>query len=434
MMPLIVEILATVVDVVFLAWFVPRFVGMSLRKRPLALILLFAELAYQLIADHFFKGFDLIYIIGVLIISTGFAFSLNKKKPTWCVFAGLLYLITPMLLNSLVYFVFSLFVEQLDAVIQGSDSYLRVLYILACKIIQFAFYRLILQIFKKDQSLDLKNGILSFLFTTATALSLGALIEISTLCESPSADAMILALACILILLNVILYLMIYQVQMLAKSKYELSLVHKQMEFERSRMEDAHIIWENIRKVKHDLKNHFTVIRGTLDEGDTESCKQYLDSLYQTVESMGNLIQSGNSAIDYIINSKLSNLDSVRVLVSGYVGNYNDIEAADLACILGNIIDNAIEAQEKVESDKCIELHFLQKSANRIIICKNSVSGSVLNENSDLKSTKTSPEWHGLGHQIVERTVQKYHGWIDYFEEEQTFGVQIILPVENQNN
>jgi hypothetical protein len=339
-----------------------------------------------------------------------------------------------MLINSLVYFVFSLFVEELDTVIQGSDSYLRVLYILACKVIQFAFYRLILQIFKKDQTLDLKNGILSFFFTTATALSLGALIKVSMLCQTPGADVMILGLACILILLNVILYLMIYQVQMLAKSKYELTLVHKQMEFERSRMEEAHTIWENIRKVKHDLKNHFTVIRGTLDKGDVESCKQYMDGLYQTVESMGNLIQSGNSAIDYIINSKLSNLGGVRVLISGYVGNYNDLDAADLACILGNIIDNAIEAQEKVESDKCIELHFLQKGSSRIIICKNSISGSVLNSNKDLRSTKSSPEWHGLGHQIVETTIKKYHGWIDYFEESNMFGVQIILPTPKENN
>ena len=429
MMPLIVEILATVIDVIFLAWFVPRFVGMPLRKRPIALIWIFAELTYQLVADHFFKGFDLIYIIGVLIISTAFAFSLDKKKPIWCVFSGLLYLITPMLLNSLVYFVFSLFVEELDTVIQGSDSYLRVLYILACKIIQFAFYRLILQIFKKDQTLNLKNGILSFFFTTATALSLGALIKLSMLCQTASADMMILGLACILILLNVILYLMIYQVQMLAKSKYELTLVHKQMEFERSRMEEAHVIWQNIRKVRHDLKNHFTVIRGTLDEGDVESCKRYMDGLYQTVESMGNLIQSGNSSIDYIINSKLSNLDGVRVLVSGYVGNYNDIEPADLACVLGNIIDNAIEAQGKVEEDRCIELHFLQKGSNRIIVCKNSVSCSVLNENKHLKSTKPSPEWHGLGHQIVEATVKKYHGWIDYFEEGKMFGVQIIYSM-----
>ena len=168
---------------------------------------------------------------------------------------------------------------------------------------------------------------------------------------------------------------------------------------------------------------------GFLDDGDIDSCKKYMDGLYQTVESMGNLIQSGNSAIDYMINSKLSNLDGIKVLVSGFVGNYHDVDAADLACILGNIIDNAIEAQEKVEGERIIELHFLQKNASRIIICKNTVFGSVLNENRDLKSTKAFPEQHGLGHQIVETTVQKYRGWIDYFEEDHMFGAQIILPI-----
>lgn len=424
----LIEIPATIIDVIFLLWFVPRFVGVPWRRKPVSIIWVVLELVYQLIADHYFQGFDLIYIIGVIIISTSFAFSLNKEKPLWCVFAGLLYLITPMLLNSFVYAVFSLFIENIDIVIQGSVSYLRALYILICKIIQFAFYRLVLQIFKRDQTLDLKNGVLSFFFTVATALALGALIKISMLCEFPGADVMILVLASILILLNIILYLMIYQVQALMKSKYELTLIHKQMEFERSRMDEAHTIWDNIRKVKHDLKNHFTVIKGTLDQGDTESCKKYLTGLYQTVESMGNLIRSGNSAIDYIINSKLSNLDGIQVLISGFASNYNDIDDVDLACILGNIIDNALEAQEKVGSDKRIELHFLQKNSNRIIICKNTISDSVLQNNKNLKSTKESPEMHGLGHQIVETTIKKYNGWVDYFEEENIFGVQLILP------
>ena len=428
MINVLIEIPATIIDVIFLLWFVPSFVGVPLRRKPVSIIWVVLELVYQLIADHYFQGFDLIYIIGVIIISTSFAFSLNKEKPLWCVFAGLLYLITPMLLNSFVYAVFSLFIENIDIVIQGSISYLRALYILICKIIQFAFYRLVLQIFKKGQTLDLKNGVLSFFFTVATALALGALIKISMLCDLPGADVMILVLASILILLNIILYLMIYQVQALMKSKYELTLIHKQMEFERSRMDEAHTIWDNIRKVKHDLKNHFTVIKGTLDQGDTESCKKYLTGLYQTVESMGNLIRSGNSAIDYIINSKLSNLDGIQVLVSGYASNYNDIDDVDLACILGNIIDNALEAQEKVDSDKRIELHFLQKNSNRIIICKNTISDSVLKNNKDLKSTKESLEMHGLGHQIVETTIKKYNGWVDYFEEENVFGVQLILP------
>ena len=53
---------------------------------------------------------------------------------------------------------------------------------------------------------------------------------------------------------------------------------------------------------------------------------------------------------------------------------------------------------------------------------------SFINEFYEMKSTKKSPELHGIGHQIVETTVKKYNGLIDYFEEADMFGVQIVLP------
>lgn len=427
-MDIIAEIIATVVDVLFLLWFVPSFLRASWRHNKVSIIWPLLCLTFQIVADQFFQIFDLLYMCICFLFALCFAFSLSKKKPLWSAFSALLFVITPMLSNSLVYSVCSTIFENTDAILGETHILPRIIYLCVCKIVQFAFYRIILLIFKKDQTLDAKNGALSFSFTVATALALGALMKLSTTYEVVGADWLLFGLAVILILLNIILYLMIYQVQMLMKNKYELTLIHKRMEFERSRMDEVHTIWDNIRKVKHDLKNHFVVIKGTLDQGDTEACKKYLAGLYDTVESMGNLIRSGNSAIDYIINSKLSNLEGIQVLVSGYANNYNDIDDADLACILGNIIDNALEAQEKVNSDKRIELYFLQKNSNRIIVCKNTISDSVLKNNKSLKSTKKSLEMHGLGHLIVEATMKKYNGWVDYFEEENIFGVQLILP------
>jgi sensor histidine kinase regulating citrate/malate metabolism len=287
-----------------------------------------------------------------------------------------------------------------------------------------------LLIFKKEQIIDLKNALLSLLFTVATAFALGALIKISLLSFSAGVDLMILVLALILIFLNIILYRMIHQVQLLLKNKYELSLIQEKMASEKSRLDEAAVIWDNVRRLRHDLKNHFTVLVGKLEDGDTDSCKKYLSELNQTVDSMGNLIRSGNAVIDYLINAKLSNLDNVQVLVSGYVGNYSDIEEIDLACILGNILDNAIEAQQSVKGEKRIELHFLYKNAARIIVCKNTVGGSVLKNNKDLLSTKDSSELHGLGHRIVETTVKKYGGIVDYYEDGEMFGVQILLPIK----
>ncbi len=425
----VIEILATVVDILFLIWFVPKFNGTSLKNRPIALIFPAFLLAFQLLADRLIGGTDLLYAIVMFALALCFSFTLEKKKRLWHVFSTFLYIIVIMLSGTLVFSIFSLFTENFGDMVFGKMSYVRLIYILVCKVTHFAFYRLLLLIFKKEQRIDLKNSVLSFAFTILTALDLVILLEIVSIFNFENMSILITLLALSLIILNIMLYVMIRQVQNLMRSKYELMLIQERMDFDRARAEEAAAIWESIKKIKHDIKNHFVVLNGKLDQGDMCACKDYISGLSQTVESMGNIIQSGNSVIDYLINSKLSSLNDVQVLVSGYVGNYSDIEDADLACMLGNILDNAVEAQEKVLSNKRIELHFLQKNMQRIIICKNTISEPVLENNRMLKSTKHFSNFHGLGHQIVESTVNKYNGLINYFEEEGMFGVQIMLPI-----
>ena len=427
-MNMLIEILATITDIIVLLWFIPRFVGVFLRHKPISMMWPMACLLFQIVADQFVPVFDLLYMFMCFLFALCFALSLKKDVPLWCLFSSLLFVIIPMLSNSLIYSVCSVLFKNTEVLLEGTILHLRIIYICVGKIVQFAFYRLLLLIFRKDRILDLKNGVLSVLFTIITAIALGALMDIIILCDIPEIDTMILILALILILLNFILYLMIHQVQSLMQSKYNLTLMQERMASEKSRIDDATVVWNNIRKVKHDLKNHFTVIQGKLNEEDIQFCKGYLSELYQTVETMGDIIQSGNSVIDYLINSKLSGLEGIQVLVSGYVGNYNDIEDVDLASILGNILDNAIEAQKYVKEEKRIELYFLQKNVNRIILCKNTIASSVLKNNVQLRSTKSSSELHGLGYQIVESKVNKYNGIIDYFEDEDMFGVQIMLP------
>ena len=87
---------------------------------------------------------------------------------------------------------------------------------------------------------------------------------------------------------------------------------------------------------------------------------------------------------------------------------------------------------EKVGKEKRLELHFTSTKNCRIILCKNSVSASILDSNGDLHTTKTDSEFHGLGHIIVEDIVQKYGGFTDYFEENGMFGVQVSIPINNE--
>ena len=202
----IIEIIATIIDVVFLAWFVSCYHSVSVWKKPKALIWVVLLLVYQLFIDTVLPAFDMVALIGAVVVSVGYSVTLQRKSIIKSIFAAFLYLIVIMLTGNLVYSVFSVAIEDIDAVIHGSDSYLRVIYLLVCKLMHFAFYRLLLKIFGKDRTLDWKNGVLSFLFTIATAFALGFLMKLAVSNPSYEVEILVLALAALLILLNVILF------------------------------------------------------------------------------------------------------------------------------------------------------------------------------------------------------------------------------------
>lgn len=428
MITTIVETFATVADTLMLVWFVSKFVGASPINKLWSLLIPGLQLAVQLFFDWFMPGFSLLPLIIMLLFVFAFAVALSPKTVCWDALAAVAYISLMMLASSVLFSVFAFFINNMGEIMQGTNSKVRILYIIIAKLMLFSCYKLVLMLFKKEKDIETSNAILSLVLTFGTVVALSALMKIAAIEDTGVVDAPIFIIAFVISLVNVLLYLFIYQIQKLQKSKYELKLINERVVFEKKQFEDANAIWNNIRKVRHDLKNHFSVIKDCLERGETVACYDYINSIEQTVESMGTLIRSGNSVIDYMINSKLSNLGGVQILISGCVGTFSDVTDADMVCILGNILDNAVEALQKVSGAKRLELYFSKMKQNRLIICKNSVLDSVLENNEGLLSTKKDPESHGLGHQIIESTVKKYGGFVGYFEEDGLFGIEISVP------
>ncbi len=304
-------------------------------------------------------------------------------------------------------------------------------------IISAILFNLLRIFFGKKTPYLLKKGILIGLFVLGIAFSVTVLASLASsdvrhllnpfsgYMDSTERIAAIIPL----FFTNLGLVALYLYLQKLHQGSYEARLFAEKKRFEENRYNDANAIWENVRKVQHDIKQHLTVINGYLSEGKTDECKEYISTLLPNIERMGNLIKSDNRILDYLINSKLCALENTQVVISGSVGDLSDIADGDLACLMGNILDNAIEGTQTAE-EKRIELHFSKQNSNRIIICKNTVAKSVLAENSGLKSTKQNGDAHGYGTKIVAEIVAKYHGMIDYYEEFDLFGVQIILPMQ----
>lgn len=421
------ELCTSLFDSVLYIYFILRYNGVSFRASKLTVPAILLLFGVTVLGDHLLPGFSTLISITLFLIATSFSLWISKKNKLRAIIASCIYEISFILLSSLLYMGMSMFLNDFDQLMQGSSGLGRYIYVLLHKIALFTTLHLVLRIFRAEDLKNIWNGVLAFVFSLTTMFGLWATMYMVATPDGDVFKTQILIIVLSFILVNVLLYILLHQIQRLEKAKYELKLLEEKMLFEETRYNDASAIWDNVRKVQHDMKQHLVVMAGFLEEEEPKKCQEYIDSLLPEVDQIGKLVRSNNAVLDYLINSKLCALKDTHIVISGSIGDLSDIRDVDLACLIGNILDNAIEALSDV-SEKRIELLFSVQNDNRVIICKNTIKESVLENNKELKSTKASGDSHGWGHQIVAKIVADYHGMVDYFEEFGMFGVQIILP------
>ena len=181
----IFEIAATFLDGLFLIWFIPSFLKTSVvkGKKPWCFILPVLLVVFQLLADIFLSGFDLIALAGGFIIVLLFSFSLLewKRQKFGTVLVACLFVTVQMFSGSIVYSVFSLFINDLDGIMQGASGNARIIYVLTAVVFRFIVFKLILLVFKSNEGLDRKNGIFVLICFSLTAIGLGIVMYISSL-------------------------------------------------------------------------------------------------------------------------------------------------------------------------------------------------------------------------------------------------------------
>lgn len=232
------------------------------------------------------------------------------------------------------------------------------------------------------------------------------------------------------IFIFLLLYFLFSAIFTKIKEKRDRRLLEKQMlVYEQKRYSDIEKNLEQIKKIRHDIKNKLFVVKLKLDKTDYIGASQQLNAIIDEVSSVGYALKTKNALLDYFVNTKLGNLSTASVVVTGDISILDDIKEIDLAVMLGNVLDNAAEAVKNIENPK-IELSFYQKNNYKNIICKNSITASVLDLNPSLKTTKDNKFNHGYGIKSVKETVNKLNGEILFSEKENMFTVHILIPTK----
>ena len=229
-------------------------------------------------------------------------------------------------------------------------------------------------------------------------------------------------------LVNILTYYVFIKINIDSQKELEIRALKQKNDSDRQYVQEVENLYSKTCNIRHDMTKHLDTISALVDE-DKSKAKEYIESVTKNhLNGIRSLVRTDNAFFDAIANVKIAVCERYGIKVRTVVMNntLNNLSPDEIGIIFGNLFDNAIEAA-KDTSDKEIKLS-VQKQDNRCsILMTNSINKSVLENNPNLHTTKQDKESHGLGIKNIENIVKVHDGIIDFFEEGNFFGCDILL-------
>ncbi len=196
-------------------------------------------------------------------------------------------------------------------------------------------------------------------------------------------------------------------------------------------------IYKQMRGWKHDYHNHIQYIKACVYMGEIDKLTEYCDTLENDLKTVDTVIKTGNVMVDAILNSKLSLAltKNIEINAKAVVPTNIDISDVDLCVLLGNLLDNAMEACKKDDNSKDYEFNkpfirvYISVKGSQLYICvTNSTFGKVNKVGNKFFTTKKS-DTHGFGLMRIDKICDKYSGYCKRNNEPGVFSTEILLPM-----
>lgn len=405
------------------------------KKANLAYILFVAILFLELSFVNFIVPFEGIgIIISILII---YIYSLINLKGTfmqkmfWSIFVMLLIMGITIVVLSIEGCIIGK--GYLNLVIQ-KDLY-RFVGVVIIQIVLFYLTRFMIKRTKKDSTYSLKWNewfvLLIIPVISIFTMSFVSLIIINIEDQLSPMQHIFSILSILGILMtNSLVYVLYVNMQKDHAKQLEYIILQQAFKSQEKSVEETKILYQSVRSIRHDLKQHFQVALTMLHSGKINEAVDYMEKYNDTVlDGISNKVFCDNDVVNYIINSKSKICSDRHIKIYIYIANeIPEFSDLDLCVLLGNALDNAIEGVSG-EGNNEIYLELRNVDNFFMISVKNTIINSVLEDNPNLISTKNEKEVHGLGILSMKEVVQKYNGSIEFYESDNKFCCDMLLDI-----
>jgi sensor histidine kinase YesM len=228
-----------------------------------------------------------------------------------------------------------------------------------------------------------------------------------------------------------IIFLLTENNQIFMRKSYEEAATEYQNKILDKQVEEVQNIYLTMRSWRHDYHNHLQKLKAHIMMDQIKEANQYLNELEVDLDNINQLVESGNINLDAILNSKLSlaTKNHINIDYKAKVPMKLTVSDIDLCVLIGNLIDNAVEACDKIKgnSPKFVRLYVGIFKQQLYISVSNSTNEVIRKLDEEYISTKRGNHGHGL--KRINNIVNKYDGYINRQNEPGVFVSEVLLPL-----
>ncbi len=371
------------------------------------------------------KVFLLILILTLVICKMFYKIAILKLVKT-----VILYIISMFIIEVIIFFILTLLFNLSSGILLEQRSLYRIVGIFISKTIVFF---MVVAVARYLQTRKVKVEPYSILALIMMLLSLSVFFisaDIYSLTDNDNKVMYIMIITSVLAIINIITLIIIRKVIEISEKETTWKLTKKEYQNLVAYLDKYQNLHNEIKALKHDFTNHIISIREIAEKENNKSIIKYTKELLYLENEISKIIDIDNKVVSALINYKNNYIKerNIKFNFNINIPKNTNIEHLDLAIILGNLLDNAIEACSIVQENKrYINLNIKYKFGKTSIIMENSMLGNIKMDNNKIITSKKDKENHGYGLLNIRRTVEKYEGIMKLKDEKDKFTIEILI-------
>lgn len=203
----------------------------------------------------------------------------------------------------------------------------------------------------------------------------------------------------------------------------------RQLEFHAEKYQQISTVYRNSHKLIHDMKKHFFFINHCVENEEYSAITPYINNAIQDIEKSHNRVNTGNLVIDAFVSNHMTiaEQENIEFFSDIQILKHNiEIRDYDLSVVLGNLLDNALNACRKIQipAPRQISVEIFTTNMECVIHIANSVPAQPQRD----RKHDSDELYHGYGTKNVAAIVEQYLGTYTHYIEQDKYHCILSIP------